>query len=271
MTNKTQIAELRLSIAKARDNWTPEIKIHPVLLEEILDQLEAAEAHIVELESSEYRRRATKAEQENALLRKELNAKPNYEWFVNLVRSHLGQAESVPVQHLGVQVKQLKESHDGWKPRAEKAEARIAELERHVVSLRGIRDVLKYRTEKAEAELAAIRGGAVPVAWAPTRWLDTRCKLSVWTDRNSAVLAIGDNSAISELFTHPAPPVVALPDEILTCLVALGAAISLLEKVNKKAAPSDKFFDLMLNDFRNALVSGAAVFHSISSTNGEEE
>ena len=50
MTNKTQIAELRLSIAKARDNWTPEIKIHPVLLEEILDQLEAAEARIAEKE-----------------------------------------------------------------------------------------------------------------------------------------------------------------------------------------------------------------------------
>lgn len=50
MTNKTQIAELRLTIAKACDNWTPELKIHPKLLEKVLDQLEAEEARIAELE-----------------------------------------------------------------------------------------------------------------------------------------------------------------------------------------------------------------------------
>lgn len=39
--NQTEIAALRLEIAKACDNWMPEIKIHPKLLEKVLDQLEA--------------------------------------------------------------------------------------------------------------------------------------------------------------------------------------------------------------------------------------
>lgn len=57
-----------------------------------------------------YRVRATRAEQEAALLRKELARRPNYEWFVELIRRHLNQADSVPPQHLAVQVKQLKQA-----------------------------------------------------------------------------------------------------------------------------------------------------------------
>ena len=55
-----------------------------------------------------YRVRATRAEQEAARLRKELARRPNYEWFVELIRKHLRQSDSVPPQHLAVQVKQLK-------------------------------------------------------------------------------------------------------------------------------------------------------------------
>lgn len=36
-------------------------------------------------------------------------------------------------------------------------------------------------------------------------------------------------------------------------MAALSAAISLLERGGKKAAPSDKMFEMMLNDYRNAL------------------
>ncbi|AKU43932.1 hypothetical protein CPT_Merlin286 [Citrobacter phage Merlin] len=55
-----------------------------------------------------YRQRATKAEQENAKLRAELAKRPDYEWFVELIRRHLKQDATVPLQHLAVQVKQLK-------------------------------------------------------------------------------------------------------------------------------------------------------------------
>lgn len=60
-----------------------------------------------------YRQRATKAEQENAklraeLARAELAKRPDYEWFVELIRRHLKQADTVSLQHLAVQVKQLK-------------------------------------------------------------------------------------------------------------------------------------------------------------------
>lgn len=57
-----------------------------------------------------YRARATQAEQKNARLIEQLTKRPNYEWFVELIRSHLGQSPETPPQHLGVQVKQLKQS-----------------------------------------------------------------------------------------------------------------------------------------------------------------
>lgn len=59
-----------------------------------------------------------------------------------------------------------------------------------------------------EAELAALKGDQVPVAFTAARWLDTRCKLSVWTDRESAVMEIGDNSKVAELYGRPQNPVV---------------------------------------------------------------
>lgn len=57
-----------------------------------------------------YRERATKAEQEAARLRKELEKRPNYEWFVELIRRHLKQSDKTSPQRLAHQVKQLKEA-----------------------------------------------------------------------------------------------------------------------------------------------------------------
>lgn len=59
---------------------------------------------------NDYRVRATQAEQEAARLREELAKRPNYEWFVELVRKHLKQGEGVCPQHLAHQVKQLKKA-----------------------------------------------------------------------------------------------------------------------------------------------------------------
>lgn len=58
-------------------------------------------------------------------------------------------------------------------------------------------------------ELIAIRElDGDPVAYTSERWLDTRCKLPVWTDRDSAIAGVGDNSNLVELFTAPQKPVV---------------------------------------------------------------
>lgn len=57
-----------------------------------------------------YRQRATKAEQENVRLRRQLAREPSHQWFVDLIRKHLGQQPSVGAAQLGQQVKQLKES-----------------------------------------------------------------------------------------------------------------------------------------------------------------
>nr|DAH95188.1 MAG TPA: Methyltransferase domain [Caudoviricetes sp.] len=47
------------------------------------------------MNNNDYRARATRAEQEAAKLREELAKRPNYEWFVELVRKHLKQGGRV--------------------------------------------------------------------------------------------------------------------------------------------------------------------------------
>lgn len=69
-------------------------------------------------------------------------------------------------------------------------------------------DAAKNSIQFYKAEIAALKGDQVPAAYTAPRWLDTRCKLSVWTDRESAALGVGDNSRLIELFTAPQKPVV---------------------------------------------------------------
>jgi hypothetical protein len=44
-------------------------------------------------------------------------------------------------------------------------------------------------------------------------------------------------------------------ESLIHTAASLAAAISLLERGSKKAAPSDKMFDMMLDDYRKALAS----------------
>lgn len=69
----------------------------------------------------------------------------------------------------------------------------------------------------AQEEIAQLKGEQVPVAYTAERWLDTRCKLSVWTDRESAALGVGDNSRLIELFTAQQKPFVlpAVPHDFV--------------------------------------------------------
>lgn len=57
-----------------------------------------------------YRARATRAEQENARLKVRLSRQPNHQWFVDLVRKHLGQQADVKPAALARQVLQLKQA-----------------------------------------------------------------------------------------------------------------------------------------------------------------
>lgn len=51
-----------------------------------------------------------------------------------------------------------------------------------------------------------------------------------------------------------------LRDPFVAALAALAAAISLLERSPKTAAPSDQMFDIMLADYKGALRDGRAAF-----------
>lgn len=77
---------------------------------------------------NDYRVRATRAEQESAKLREELAKRPNYEWFVELVRKHLKQEEDVCPQRLAHQVKQLKEASTKRRQNRECAEDELCEI-----------------------------------------------------------------------------------------------------------------------------------------------
>lgn len=50
----------------------------------------------------------------------------------------------------------------------------------------------------------------------------------------------------------------ALIENMVSVMASLAAAISLLERSPKTAAPSDKMFDQMLDDYRNALEAARA-------------
>lgn len=74
-------------------------------------------------------------------------------------------------------------------------------------------DAAKKSIQFYKSEIADLKGDQVPVAYTAARWLDTRCKLSVWTDRESAVMEIGDNSKVAELYDRPQKLVVLPPVE----------------------------------------------------------
>ena len=130
----------------------------------------------------------------------------------------------------------------------EAAEARIAELEKCN---------LEYATheQKQEARIAGIEKN-----------LDAALHREKRVERQ----LLAKEAELAAL-RGDAVPVVVLPDEITHCLAALAAAISLLEKGNKKAAPSDRMFDMMLNDYRNALASArSALLSIVKPADGEE-
>lgn len=68
-----------------------------------------AMAHYI-ASGTDYRARATRAEQLVADLIRELDKKPDYLWFVDLIRKNLNQSEDISPQKLAHQVKQLKQA-----------------------------------------------------------------------------------------------------------------------------------------------------------------
>lgn len=71
------------------------------------------------------------------------------------------------------------------------------------------------------------------------------------------------NAALIALAPELAAAVRTLTAErpsFIAALAALAAAISLLERSPKTAAPSDQMFDIMLADYKKALAGGRAAF-----------
>lgn len=58
--------------------------------------------------------------------------------------------------------------------------------------------------------------------------------------------------------TAQAERIAKLEEVLLNAAASLAAAISLLERGSKKAAPSDKMFDMMLSDYQKALAGARA-------------
>lgn len=77
------------------------------------------------------------------------------------------------------------------------------------------------------------------------------------------------------IYLHPTPSKPPATDDLLgptrkalrSAAASLAAAISLLERGGKKAAPSDKMFDTMLNDYRKSLATARA---ALSPSSGNE-
>lgn len=89
--------------------------------------------------------------------------------------------------------------------------AELEELQRHFdLALRkaeGVSEALRRRAEKAEAEIAALRGAAVPVAYLITD--EQHNHVGVMAHSPSVNYYRSKGLKVDELFTHPAPPVVA--------------------------------------------------------------
>lgn len=80
--------------------------------------------------TDEYRVRATKAEQQVAILKRQLMCRPKYEWFVASVRRTLAQSDDVSAQHLAHQVRQLKAARWNKLELADKAAEVLREASR---------------------------------------------------------------------------------------------------------------------------------------------
>ena len=72
----------------------------------------------------------------------------------------------------------------------------------------------------------------------------------------------GTETSERALFAAAADRIEKLETALLPAAASLAAAISLLERSGKKAAASDKMFDIMLSDYRRALETVRAALKS---------
>jgi len=63
------------------------------------------------------------------------------------------------------------------------------------------------------------------------------------------------------LYLHPVPEDARVLELLKDVTASLAAAVSLLERSPKVAAPSNKMFDIMLNDYRGSLERARAFFN----------
>lgn len=67
---------------------------------------------------------------------------------------------------------------------------------------------------------------------------------------------------LEEQYSGPTYPVLQLSDAFLSCVAHLDAAISLLEKGGRKGAASNKMFDMMIEDYKKALLTARAAIRA---------
>lgn len=79
----------------------------------------------------DYRARATKAEQENAVLREKLSKKPNFAWFVEQVRSMLKIRADAPFNEIIAKIKVLRDNQELYKEGAAVRKANMDDVERY--------------------------------------------------------------------------------------------------------------------------------------------
>ena len=88
------------------------------------------------------------------------------------------------------------------------------------------------------------------------KWIERCLQLTNDIDIGRHNLMIGNSTKLREMVDRAVKAdAEALRESLLNTAASLAAAISLLERGSKKAAPSDKMFDMMLSDYRKTLAS----------------
>lgn len=79
----------------------------------------------------DYRARATKAEQENAVLREKLSKKPNFSWFVEQVRYMLKIRADAPFNEIIAKIKVLRDNQELYREGAAVRKSNEEDAERY--------------------------------------------------------------------------------------------------------------------------------------------
>lgn len=99
----------------------------------------------------DYRARATRAEQENARLREQLERKPNFKWFVLQIKAMLKMEPGAPTNEVIARVKVLRDNQELYK--SGKELRKINKQERELAFKEGVTEGRRLERERLIKEL----------------------------------------------------------------------------------------------------------------------